>query len=311
MGFLKNLRISVVFLGVSSLLFAEEYAPNDMLEHKQKFLDTIASDPSKINNLSYPYDRVLRTIHADDTDYIPKEPNAGKIFEKDGIRYQLMHNGVKVIEHGYYGSWMSDIIYALRGHHEPQEEKAFYEILHYIAPNSTMIELGAYWGYYSLWFSKAIPGAENWLVEPEPANLQLGIKNFSLNEAKGHFYLGFVQLHPEDSLLFKHSQRIGIDAFMVENNLDHVHLLHSDIQGAEYEMLLSSQNALKNHKIDYLFISTHSPEIHDACRRLILKYDYLILCEHDMNESCSVDGLIVARRKDISGPTHINIRKYQ
>lgn len=38
-----------------------------------------------------------------------------------------MHNGVKVIAGGYYGSWMTEIIRLLQGHHEPQEERVFYE----------------------------------------------------------------------------------------------------------------------------------------------------------------------------------------
>jgi len=310
MELIKNLRTCAVFWGVCSILYAKEDVPNTLLKYKQEYLDVLASDPSKTSNPSYPYDRVLKTICADDTDYIPKVPDAGEIFEENGLHYQLMHNGIKVVAHGYYGSWMSDVIHGLKGHHEPQEEKAFYEVLKHIAPSSTMIELGAYWGYYSLWFSKTVPKSKNWLVEPELANLQLGMKNFSLNGAEGHFKLGFVQLHADDPVLFSHAEKIGIDTFMAENNIDHIHLLHSDIQGAEHEMLLSSEGAIKNRKIDYLFISTHSPGIHDACREFLLKHNYILLCEHGMHESCSVDGLIVARRKEISGPTCINIKRY-
>ena len=45
-----------------------------------------------------------------------------------------------------------------KGVHEPQEEKAFLEVLNYVEKGSTMIELGSYWGFYSLWFNKKIKG---------------------------------------------------------------------------------------------------------------------------------------------------------
>lgn len=306
-----SIRLGIIFLFcMIGNLHSEEYLFVDMAEHKQACLNQLAADPLKGQDPDYPLDRIIKTVLADDADYIPKDIDAGKIFEEGDVRYQLMHNGVKIIENGYYGAWMSDLIYALRGHHEPQEEKAFYEVLKYISPNSTMIELGSYWGYYSLWFSKTVPGATNWLIEPDASNREMGMKNFSLNKAEGYFYPGYIQMYPEDALTFSDAKRIYIDAFIKENNLGHIHLLHSDIQGAEYEMLLSAQESLKNRKIDYLFVSTHSPGIHAACKKLLLTYGYLIISEHTMNESCSVDGLIVARRNDIKGPTHISVRKY-
>lgn len=297
---------SIIFFGIVN---AEKTNPC-ISDHKQSFIETLNSDPSRFLNDSYPYERVLKAIQATDTDGIPKVHEAGKVFQQDGINFQLMHNGIKVVQDGYYGSWMTDIIYALQGHHEPQEEKAFFEVLKYIKPGSVMIELGAYWGYYSLWFNKNIKNAVNWLIEPELDNLQLGMKNFQLNNLKANFLLGYVQSSPYDSQYFKNAKNIKIDKFMIENNIKHIHLLHSDIQGAEYVMLLSSAQALRNKKIDYLFISTHTPEIHEACKNFLVKMNYLILCDHSMEESCSHDGLVVARRKDIIGPSYIEINKY-
>ena len=47
------------------------------------------------------------------------------------IPYQLMHNGSrKIILNSYSDTqWLTDVIYGLKGHHEPQEEKCFYEVL--------------------------------------------------------------------------------------------------------------------------------------------------------------------------------------
>lgn len=299
----------VVLLGIGRL-YAEECIFDDILEHKQKSIQEIVSDPLRGGNPSYPLFRVLKTVYADDADYIPKIVGAGQFFEENGIKYQLMHNGIKVIKHGYYGAWMSDIIYTLRGHHEPQEEKVFYEILQHIPPNATMVELGSYWGYYSLWFSKTIPQANNWLIEPDPSCMALGLTNFALNKKKGHFSLGYIQMRDADPHTFIRAKRIYIDTFLREKGIEHVNILHSDIQGAEYEMLLTCEESLKNRKIDYLFISTHSPEIHQACKNLLITSDYFIVSEHDMAESCSYDGLLVARRSEITGPTYIPVKKY-
>ena len=66
--------------------------------------------------------RVLATVSCQDSDDIPKVPGAGQCRDHDGTRVQVMHNGVLVEQGGYHGAWMSEIIRALRGHHEPQEE---------------------------------------------------------------------------------------------------------------------------------------------------------------------------------------------
>ena len=221
-----------------------------------------------------------------------------------------MHNGIKIIEHSYYTTWLTDVIYALRGHHEPQEEKVFYEILKYIPSNATMIELGSYWAYYSLWFAKEVKGAKNYLVEPDPNYMEVGKKHFALNGKEGHFCLGYIYSAPVHLGWYPMAKQIRIDDFIKENAIDHVHILHADIQWAEYAMLNTCKESIKKKLIDYFFISTHDQLVHHNCRTFLLECDYHIVAEHKVEESCSVDGLIVARRKDIAGPHHIAVRKY-
>ena len=49
--------------------------------------------------------RVAVTLRCRDADSIPKVPGAGSIQrEPDGTRIQLMHNGLKVLADGYYGT---------------------------------------------------------------------------------------------------------------------------------------------------------------------------------------------------------------
>ncbi len=305
-----NFLLTSFFLLKSfNLLATTDPYHSDMIEHKKKCIENIISKPKK--DSSYLLSRALFTIKADDTDYIPKVADAGKIFEENKISYQLMHNGIKVLKDCYYGSWMSDIIYALKGHHEPQEEKVFYEVLKYIPTNSTMIELGSYWGYYSLWFSKNVKGAKQYLIEPDPHNMEIGKKNFELNNKKANFYLGYVKSNEKDKITFSAAKEIYIDSFLEEHNIEHLHILHSDIQGAECNMLMTCKNAMKNKIIDYFFISTHDgPRIHDKCLQILRENDYIIISEHKIHESCSDDGLIVAKSPKVFGPKYIHIKKY-
>ena len=104
------------------------------------------------------------------------------------IAIQLMHNGVRVLEDCYYGRWMTELIRLLRGHHEPQEERVFHELLKYVQPGATMVELGCFWAYYSLWFQRRIAGAKNFMVEPDPNNLEVGRKNFAINSRMGRLF---------------------------------------------------------------------------------------------------------------------------
>ena len=41
-----------------------------------------------------------------------------------------------------------------------------------------MVECGAYWGFYSLWFARDVPGGIAGLIEPNAANLETGRRNF-------------------------------------------------------------------------------------------------------------------------------------
>ena len=85
------------------------------------------------------------TTSCRDCDHIPKVAGAGEVVEENGQRVQIMHNGVRVIAGGYDGDWMMEIIRRLKGHHEPQEELVFHEILKTLPEQATMIELGGYW----------------------------------------------------------------------------------------------------------------------------------------------------------------------
>lgn len=230
--------------------------------------------------------------------YIPRCENAGTL--QDG--HIIMHNGLKVIQ-DYYGEFIN-ILLLNKGVHEPQEERIFMEVLKYIPPGATMIEIGAYWAFYSMWFQQQIPNAKNFMIEPDVKNATCGINNFKLNNMEGKFFLCGIGPIEEG----------GIDfiKFLLDNKIDYVDLLHMDIQGAELYLLIMAQEIFVKKKVGYLFVSTHSQDIHTECIRFLIDHDYMILASADFdNETFCFDGIIVARDSTMQGlnPIGLDIRK--
>lgn len=260
-------------------------------------------------------ERVLTTICCRDCDYLPKVEHAGKVITEQDQDYQLMHNGIKIIKDCYYGTWMTTLIQLLHGHHEPQEEKIFHEILKYIPMNTTMIELGSYWGYYSMWFQQKIIGAQNFLIEPDPKNITIGKKNFELNNMQGYFIQAMVGAMSSERQIFtdwdhnNHEiEMICIDDFAEKNNINFIYLLHSDIQGAEIDMLKGCKKLIDQKRIGYFFISTHRGT-HEECLKILTEANLHIILEHSRAESFSADGLIVAKLPEIPGPEYLDVSR--
>jgi Methyltransferase FkbM domain len=237
-------------------------------------------------------DRVRIAATCRDADYIPKVTNAGSVFrDSNGDAIQLMHNGVRVLAEGYYGHFNSEIVKELKGHHEPQEERAFFEVLKSIKPGGVMIELGAYWSYYSLWFNTSNPGAKCYMLEPVAKNLDIGKRNFAINGFQGEFVRAFVS---DVQSPYTDPPTITIDGFARERDLKRIEILHSDIQGHEYAMLLGAKELFGNKLVRFAFISTHGYKVHAQCLGFLRRRGYKILAEHTTGESYSIDGLIVA-----------------
>ncbi len=255
--------------------------------------------------------RYQHTVSCKDTDSIPKVYNAGHTITLEGKDFQVMHNGILVLKDKHYGEFNIRIIEKLKGHHEPQEEKVFYEFLKEIKPNSTMLELGSFWGYYSMWFNMEVKNAVNFLIEPIFEVLEIGINNFTANKLNGNFLQGSIGETSIDNVNFNHwdgsthiVNQYTVDELFKNQNLDHLDILHADIQGAEYKMLLGATNSLTKKKIGYLFVSTHSDSLHRLCIKVLKNHKYQIIISIYPFESFSVDGFIYA-----TNPAYENQRK--
>ena len=252
--------------------------------------------------------RARITVGCDAADTIPKTSNAGTRCVEDNTSLQIMHNGIRIVEGCYHGRWMTAIIEALGGHHEPQEERAFYEVLKHIGPGACMIELGSFWAYYSMWFGLSIPSSRTFMVEPDPVNLEVGRRNYAINGIRGEFLQGSIGRcnSPAKSFLCESDNQLHdvpqlcVEELIRQKCIPRVDLLLADIQGAELEMLHGAAPSIEQGLLRFVFVSTHhhvisnDPLMHQKCLEFIRAHGGHVLAEHNVAESFSGDGLIVA-----------------
>jgi hypothetical protein len=215
---------------------------------------------------------------------IERVPRAGIV--EHGLVW--LHNGNRVPVEGrsaYYGRF-SDVLVINRGVHEPLEEYVFQEMLRVMPEGPMMLELGAYWGHYSMWMKCRRPRSQVFMVEPESENLKVGRANF-----ERHGYDGtFIQAHVSCG-------RFAVDHFMSERNLPRLNVLHSDIQGFEVEMLVGAAKSFARGIIDYAFVSTHSQELHESVLTKLSEAGMRVEISSGFDfETTSCDGFVFASR---------------
>jgi FkbM family methyltransferase len=259
-------------------------------------------------------ERVQLTVSCHDADDIPKVADAGSIVNTVDGTAQVMHNGVLVVEGCYYGDWMTEIIRTLRGHHEPQEERVFHEIVERVAGDTaapTMVELGAFWAYYSLWMLQRVPQTRAILVEPDPNNLEVARANLALNGRQAELVqaaVGAAAGPPqpfccESDGLTRPVATASIRSLLERFDIDRIDVLLADVQGAEVELLGGAADLLAD-RVRFLVVSTHhhlisgDPLTHERCLAALHAAGAHIIAEHTVAESFSGDGLIAVSFDD-------------
>jgi len=277
--------------------------------------------------------RMLATVACTDADSIPKVDQAGQCRDHEGGRVQIMHNGLLVEEGGYYGAWMAEVIRALRGHHEPQEEIVFHRILERLAAEGgapAMIEFGSFWMYYGLWFCHAIPTGHVVGLEPDPAWIEVGRRNAALNgyDDRVRFVQAAIGDKPDESMAFQaesdgqthHIPQHDLASLMAATGLPRVDLILADVQGAETILVERARGDFEAGRVRFLIVSTHhhsisgDPLTHQNALQHLLDAGAHLIAEHTVGESVSGDGLIAVsfdpRDKDFTVPvTHARYRE--
>jgi predicted O-methyltransferase YrrM len=217
---------------------------------------------------------------------IRRHPSAGVV--EDGL--VSLHNGLKVPIQGkgaYYGDF-SNILIVNRGVHEPLEEYVFQRLLETLPRAPRMLELGAYWGHYSMWLKSVLPQGEVVLVEPGQMNIAAGKANFVLNGLEGEFIQASVG-----------RGAFEVDAFLQERGIERLDVLHADIQGAELEMLDGAGQSLRNGVVRRVLVSTHSQKLHNRCAQALESAGFRVEVSSDFDhETTSCDGLLFASRRE-------------
>ena len=213
---------------------------------------------------------------------IHRVPKAGSV--ENGL--VTLHNGLAVPLSGpgsYYGTF-SNILVINRGVHEPLEEYCFQSLLKVLPNKPLMLELGAYWAHYSMWLKSQRPEAECYLVEPDAVNLEAGRSNFSRYGFEGQFFEQFVG-----------AGHFELDTFTRSQEIRHIDILHADIQGYELELLKGGAEFLREGRVDYVFISTHSNLLHRGVIDALSQSGFRIEVESDVeNHTTSFDGFVFA-----------------
>jgi len=270
---------------------------NRLLSTNDNLLDELNEEKR-----SYWQSRVENVLNAPDNKDIDRVDKAGQIINGNLI----MHNGIKVDPMSYYSFPLLQMLIDNKGVHEPQEEKIFQEVLKHINDKEkTMLELGAYWSFYSMWFQQLFPTANCYMVEPNRENLYYGKRNFVINKMKGTFIQG--KISDQEN---KKENVLTVDMICHRNKINFIDILHSDIQGFELAMLHGAKKLLSENKVGYIFISTHSNELHNDCKKLLLnEYNFDLIADANVDESFSWDGILVVKSPTYPGIEKVEISK--
>lgn len=260
-----------------------------------------------------PRRRIELTVSCRDADLIPKVRDAGEVRVEEGVAVQIMHEGSRIVAGCYYGPWMTEVIRRLRGHHEPQEELVVHHVIERLRGDHrrrpvTIMELGAFWSYYSIWAMRAVPQAHAVLVEPDPANFEVGRVNLALNGLPGRMINAAVggehgtraRLVCESDGVEREVPVVTVAGVMEDEGLETIDLLVVDVQGLETDVLARVVDLLSGGAIRFVVVSTHhhsisgDPMTHQRCLGLLEQAGAHIIAEHTVGESFSGDGLVAA-----------------
>lgn len=302
MGFLKDIARVVVF---SKVVFpAYNYFANR--KERNKLRKKLHSGAGLLDDLPPVQkkewqDRIADVIACPDNAAIPRVKDAGKLHGN----LLVMHNGILIDPLSYYGLPILKMLLLNGGVHEPQEEKIFGRVLDSLPPGKkTIMELGAYWAFYSMWFLKKFPGSSAYMLEPELKNLYAGKKNFRLNNLHGAFFhLGAGETEN------KKERITSPDAFCEKENTGFIDILHADIQTYEAAMLRGAKKLVSEKKVGYFFISTHSNELHEQCKSFLAENGYALVAEANLDDTYSYDGILVMKDPSYPGIASVEIAR--
>jgi len=151
-------------------------------------------------------------------------------------------------------------------------------------------------------------GVCQFIIDPDPAScygqavcLMIGSRKLPIIK---NLYYNFIAKKTRTVSMYT------VDHLIRAYGFDHIDILHMDVQGAEYKVMLGAAESIKNDLIDYLFIGTHSSKLNDMLKKLLCLKFNLIVDIYPRSISIvegfplieSHDGCQIYKRKNICSP---------
>lgn len=264
--------------------------------YSRTFASSWASVIANVKGVTHP-ERHIDIMSDPNNLFVPRCVDAGRLVRTASEEtWVVLHNGIQVLSRAYYGDF-AKVLETNLGVHEGAEERLFGEVLPLLPPGSVMLELGSYWAMYSTWFGRAVRGARLFLVEASAHALGIGLRNLAHN-----------RLQPELATRGYVGVDVNVSSLVASRGLRHVHMLHADIQGEEAGMLSDIAPLLRARRVSYIFLSTHSQELHLSCLETLRSYGYRIIGQMDVDsDTFFFDGLIVASESSLTAPAAVDL----
>jgi hypothetical protein len=152
-----------------------------------------------------------------------------------------------------------------------------------------------------------VPGSQALCVEPDSANLEVGRRNLAINGRTATFIQACVGSRATPSRLGG-LECLDMDAVLAQVGGRPIEMLHMDVQGAELPFIESMRRAVAERKVRFIVVSTHHESVfstyqksstgstttHEDCVRTLQSLGAKVFVDHNVYESFSGDGLIVA-----------------
>jgi hypothetical protein len=192
---------------------------------------------------------------------------------------------------------------------EQSQINMFIEAMESLSPNPSLIELGTSGvggSIYSVLFEKFFDYKCTIInTEPRKDLIDRVKQEWSgvhlINAKLYHGYTGeSAQLSNSFMNLLDAStcgEKLRVSKLMQDSNLTQLDILHADIQEREVDLLLELEEDKCFDKINYLFISTHSPSLHTQCLDIINQNTPRDIIFSDPYAGGCGDGLIVIKKK--------------
>ena len=194
------------------------------------------------------------------------------------------------------------ILRVLLGSYE-REQTALFE--RFISPGSVILDIGAHVGYYTLLASELTgPEGHVYAFEPEPKNISFLRRHIEINAGANVTVIPAAVGDSDGTAQFDYGTGTGtghisetgkisvpiitLDRFCAQRNLFPTHL-KIDVEGAEMRVLDGGRETLRRHR-PVLFLSTHGPQVHEACLTLLthLHYNVEAIVGDDLRQASEI-----------------------